>query len=236
VYSLLSAPPSLVRAIDSVSQAASTPEQRARAQIDAALLAAGWVVQGRDGMNLSASRGVAVREFKLAPGYGFADYLLFVDGKAAGVLEAKPEGHTLSGVEVQIEKYSAGLPAGLHPPVEPLPFLYLSTGAVAKFTNLLDPDPRSRRIFQVHQPETLAEWLAANTLDTWVKPSATSPPPTTPGPRPSARVCGPCRQWRGRSSSPTSGRRSSIWSSRSSGTVPARSCRWPRARERRSWP
>ena len=120
-------------------------------------------------MNLSAGRGVAVREFKLAPGYGFADYLLFVDGKAAGVLEAKPEGHTLSGVEVQVEKYSAGLPAGLNPPVEPLPFLYLSTGAITKFTNLLDPDPRSRRIFQVHRPETLTEWLAADTLDTWVK-------------------------------------------------------------------
>ena len=103
-------------------------------------------------MNLSAGRGVAVREFKLTPGHGFADYLLFVDGKAVGVLEAKPEGHTLSGVEVQAEKYSTGLPAGLNPPVEPLPFLYLSTGAITKFTNLLDPDPRSRRIFQVHQP------------------------------------------------------------------------------------
>jgi type I restriction enzyme R subunit len=43
-------------------------------------------------MNLSATRGVAVREFPLAPGHGFADYLLFVDGKAVGVLEAKPQG------------------------------------------------------------------------------------------------------------------------------------------------
>src|SRR6185503_2256902 len=102
-------------------------------------------------------------------GHGFADYLLFVDGKAVGVLEAKPEGHTLSGVEVQAEKYSTGLPSGLNPPVEPLPFLYLYTGAITKFTNLLDPHPRSRRIFQVHQPGTLAEWLSAVTLDTWVK-------------------------------------------------------------------
>ena len=116
-------------------------------------------------MNLSAGLGVAVREFKLTPGHGFADYLLFVDGKAVGVLEAKPEGHTLSGVEVQAEKYSTGLPAGLDPPVAPLPFLYLSTGAITKFTNLLDPDPRSRRIFQVHQPATLAEWMAANVSD-----------------------------------------------------------------------
>jgi len=152
-----------------VSPPAGSPEQKARAQIDAALIAAGWIVQDRDAMNLSAGRGVAVREFKLTTGHGFADYLLFVDGKAVGVLEAKPEGHTLSGVEVQAEKYSTGLPAGLNPPIEPLPFLYLSTGAITKFTNLLDPDPRSRRIFQVHQPGTLAEWLAADSLDTWVK-------------------------------------------------------------------
>ena len=68
------------------------PERKAREQIDAALFAAGWVVQDRDEMNLSAGQGVAVREFKLTTGHGFADYLLFVDGKAVGVLEAKPEG------------------------------------------------------------------------------------------------------------------------------------------------
>ena len=147
----------------------SRPETAARKRIDAGLAEAGWVVQDRAEMNLAAGRGVAVREFKLASGHGFADYLLFVDGKAAGVLEAKPEGHTLSGVEVQAEKYATGLPAGLDPPVEPLPFLYLSTGASTKFTNLLDPDPRSRRIFQVHQPGTLADWLAAETLNAWVR-------------------------------------------------------------------
>jgi type I restriction enzyme R subunit len=147
----------------------SGPETAARERIDAGLVEAGWVVQDRDEMNLAAGRGVAVREFKLASGHGFADYLLFVDSKAVGVLEAKPEGHTLSGVEVQAEKYAAGLPAGLDPPVEPLPFLYLSTGTITKFTSLLDPDPRSRRVFQVHQPGTLADWLAAETLDAWVK-------------------------------------------------------------------
>jgi type I restriction enzyme R subunit len=152
-----------------LSPSPGAPERKARELIDAALLAAGWIVQDRDEMNLPAGQGVAVREFRLAGGHGFADYLLFVDSKAVGVLEAKPEGHTLSGVEVQAEKYSTGLPAGLNPPVEPLPFLYLSTGAITKFTNLLDPEPRSRHIFQVHQPGTLAEWLATETLDTWVK-------------------------------------------------------------------
>lgn len=146
-----------------------TPEQRARQNIDAALIAAGWCIQDRDELNLSAAKGVAVREFKLETGHGFADYLLFVDGRAVGVLEAKPEGYPLTGVEPQLQKYAEGLPANLNPPVSPLPFLYLSTGVVTRFTNLLDPHPRSRDVFAVHQPETLAEWIQAETLDAWVK-------------------------------------------------------------------
>ena len=147
----------------------SEPEAEARVEIDAALVAAGWAVQNRADMNLSASRGVAVREFRLKHGHGFADYLLFVDGKAVGVLEAKPAGHTLTGVEPQSEKYAKGLPDGLYPPIAPLPFLYLSTGAVTKCTNLLDPHPRSRPVFQIHKPETLADWLQAPTLHDWVQ-------------------------------------------------------------------
>ena len=151
---------------------ARTPEQRARLQIDEALADAGWIVQDRDVMNLAAGRGVAVREFRMAPGHGFADYMLFVDGLAAGVLEAKPAGYTLSSVELQAAKYATGLPAGLNPPVRPLPFLYSSTGVETRFINRLDPRPKSRRISHlphVHRPETLAEWLAAETLDAWVK-------------------------------------------------------------------
>jgi len=147
----------------------SGPEAEARIEIDAALETAGWVVQDREEMNLAAAQGVAVREFKLKQGHGYADYLLFVDGKAVGVLEAKAPGHTLIGVEPQSTKYAKGLPDGLNPPITPLPFLYLSTGAVTKFTNLLDPEPRSRFVFHLHRPETLAEWLSAPTLDAWVK-------------------------------------------------------------------
>src|SRR5437763_753926 len=60
-----------------------------------------------------ASRGVAVREVTLERGHGEADYLLFVDGKAAGTVEAKPEGYTLRGVEEQSRRYILGLPKGL---------------------------------------------------------------------------------------------------------------------------
>jgi type I restriction enzyme, R subunit len=145
------------------------PEAQARVEIDAALEAAGWVVQDRNSMNLSAAQGVAVREFKLKQGHGFADYLLFVNGKAVGVLEAKQAGTPLTGVEPQLARYASGVPGGLNPPIEPLPFLYLSTGKVTKFINLLDPAPRSRDMFHVHRPETLADWLTAPTLDAWVK-------------------------------------------------------------------
>ena len=68
------------------------PEEQARATIDEYLGHAGWDVQDREEMNLYGSpmAGVAVREAHLKT--GFADYLLFVDGKALGVIEAKKAG------------------------------------------------------------------------------------------------------------------------------------------------
>ena len=149
-----------------------TPEQQAREEIDTALDAAGWLVQDRAELNLAAGSGVAVREFKMADGHGFADYMLFVDGKAVGILEAKPAGYPLTSVELQADKYATGIPAGLNPPVNPLPFLYLSTGVETRFINLLDPDPKTRRISDVphiHRPATRADWLKADTLNEWVK-------------------------------------------------------------------
>jgi type I restriction enzyme R subunit len=78
-----------------------TPEDRARENIDRLLTAAGWIVQDRKAVNLAAGRGVAVREFPLKTGHGEADYLLFVDQMALGVVEAKKEGETLTQVELQ---------------------------------------------------------------------------------------------------------------------------------------
>lgn len=74
-------------------------EQRARVRIDSQLAAAGWLVQDRKEMNLFAGQGVAVREVVMAPGHGRVDYLLYVDRRVVGVVEAKPEGTPLSGVE-----------------------------------------------------------------------------------------------------------------------------------------
>ena len=100
--------------------------------------------------------GVAIREFPLTSGHGFADYLLYVDGKAAGVIEAKKAGVPLIGVEHQSERYVQGLPATLPAWRRPLPFAYESTGIETRFTNGLDPEPRSRPVFAFHRPETLA--------------------------------------------------------------------------------
>ena len=113
-------------------------------------------------LNLSAARGVAVREFGLKPGHGTADYLLYVDQKAAGVVEAKPAGYTLTGVETQSGKYSEGLPDALPAHHKPLPFLYETTGSETRFTNLLDPEPRSRDVFAFHTPDALADWVGSN--------------------------------------------------------------------------
>lgn len=92
-------------------------------------------------------------------GFGFADYLLYLDRKAVGAVEAKAEG-TLTGVEAQSAKYAAGLPDKLPAHVRPLPFLFESNGSVTYFTNGLDPTPRSRQVFNFPQPVTLASWVA----------------------------------------------------------------------------
>ncbi len=87
------------------------PEQRARVRIDEMLAAAGWVVQDYKAVNLYAGTGVAVRE--LVTNAGPADYVLFVNRQAVGVIEAKKKGTTLSGVEWQTVKYQANLPDAL---------------------------------------------------------------------------------------------------------------------------
>lgn len=128
-------------------------EEQAREDIDRQLVAAGWQIQDHKDINIFAGLGVAVREFPLKT--GFADYLLYADGKVIGVVEAKPEGHTLTGVELQSSKYTFGLPLGLPVWKTPLPFAYESTGTVTQFTNALEPNARSRDVFTFHRPEEL---------------------------------------------------------------------------------
>ncbi|WP_446415157.1 DEAD/DEAH box helicase family protein [Coleofasciculus sp.] len=137
------------------------PEEIAREKIDQLLTAAGWVVQDYQDLNLGAALGVVVREYPLKT--GAADYLLFINRQAAGVIEAKAKGTTLSGVELQSGKYLFGLPSNLPCYRKPLPFAYESTGDETFFRDERDLEPRSRRLFAFHQPETLRDWLGQET-------------------------------------------------------------------------
>src|SRR5215217_6182720 len=114
---------------------------------------ADWSVQGVKDRDFTASRGVALREFPLEA--GFADYMLFVDRQAVGIVEAKKEGTTLGGVDTQSRKYLDGLPPHVQRVASPLPFAYESTGVETAFRDVRDPDYRSRRVFAFHRPEEL---------------------------------------------------------------------------------
>ncbi|MFY1659317.1 DEAD/DEAH box helicase family protein [Micromonospora sp. WMMD1274] len=128
--------------------------------IDRQLRDADWVVQDRAEINLFAGTGVAVREAIMAKGHGRVDYLLYVDQRVVGVIEAKPEGTPLSGVEWQSAMYAEGLPPAVRLKALTrdgrLPFVFEASGSETHFTNGYDPQPRARRIFAFPQPGTLA--------------------------------------------------------------------------------
>lgn len=114
-----------------------TPEQKARREIDAQLVAAGWLVQDRRRLNLHAGPGVALCETDVEG--GFADYMLFVDAKALGVLEAKGAGTPLVGVAEQSEGYAKAVTTDFQRWADPLPFTYESNGEEYRFRDLRDP-------------------------------------------------------------------------------------------------
>ena len=138
-------------------KANQTPEQAARDIIDGMLEQAGWKVQSKDRIDFSAGLGIAVREYQTD--VGPADYVLFVNKKAVGVIEAKPEawGQNITKVEAQSGGYAAARLKWVNNQ-EPLPFVYESTGVLTRFTDTRDPKPRSREIFSFPQPKTLQQW------------------------------------------------------------------------------
>jgi type I restriction enzyme, R subunit len=139
-----------------------TPEQIARDTIDAQLKVSGWAVQHKDGINFHEAEGQAVREYTTDTGP--ADYVLFIDGKPVGVIEAKKEtlGANITAVEDQTADYAAAKLKWVQNTGIPLPFLYEATGVITRFTDQRDPKPRSREVFSFHRPETLRESLVAN--------------------------------------------------------------------------
>lgn len=132
------------------------PEQLARDQIDQQLIACGWVIQHKDKINLAAGPGIAIREYLTDAGP--ADYVLFVDRKPVGLIEAKreEEGVRLTIHEEQSNEYRTSRLKHLNN--DPLHYVYESTGEVTRFTDFRDPKPRSRPVFSFHRPETFREW------------------------------------------------------------------------------
>ncbi|KAF0129998.1 MAG: helicase type I site-specific restriction-modification system restriction subunit [Bacteroidetes bacterium] len=129
------------------------PEQIARDRIDGKLRLAGWVIQDKKKIDFSAAIGIAVKEYLTE--VGPADYVLFVDRKPVGVIEAKKEeeGENITVVEDQSGNYAASKLKHINN--EPLPYIYESTGVITRFTNAKDPKPRAKNIFSFHRPETI---------------------------------------------------------------------------------
>ncbi len=132
------------------------PEQLARDAIDASLVKCGWVIQNKNQINLNAGIGIAVREYQTD--IGPADYVLFVDKKPIGIIEAKraEEGVHLTMHEDQSEGYATAKLKYLNH--DPLPFVYESTGDVTRFTDYRDTKSRSRPVFTFQRPETFLEY------------------------------------------------------------------------------
>jgi type I restriction enzyme, R subunit len=139
------------------NQTNQNPEQIARDRIDDLLTQAGWVIQSKTKIDLGASLGVAIQEYQTATGP--ADYVLFVDRKPVGIVEAKKEeeGYRLTVVEEQSTEYADSKLKYINS--DPLPFVYESTGVLTRFTDRRDPRHRSRPVFSFHRPETFQAWL-----------------------------------------------------------------------------
>ncbi len=135
------------------------PEDKAREQIDQKLTQAGWIIQDRKELNLAAAVAVAVREYPTDTGP--ADYVLFVNRCAVAVIEAKKDsaGENLTVAEEQSERYATAA-LKWRKDNAPLRFLFEATGEIVRFTDRMDPAPRSREVFHFFKPETLAAWLA----------------------------------------------------------------------------
>ena len=137
------------------------PEAKARINIDKMLDDSGYIIQDMKNFNRTASLGVAVREYPTKSGP--VDYLLFIDGKPVGVIEAKAEdkGFSLTGVAEQSKRYAeSGLKYFPDPPN--IRFTYETTGIKTNFCDYVDTKARSREVFSFHRPETLADWLKDN--------------------------------------------------------------------------
>ena len=137
-----------------------TPEEQARVVIDEKLEQSGWTIQDMRQLNLTASPGIAVREFPTSTGP--VDYALFIEGKPVGVVEAKKSeaGENITVVEGQSARYANSTFKWIQQEYK-IRFAYEATDKLVRFTDYDDIKYRSRTVFSFHRPETLKALIAA---------------------------------------------------------------------------
>lgn len=137
-----------------------TPEEQARVVIDEKLEQSGWIIQDMRQLNLTASLGIAVREFPTSTGP--VDYALFIEGRPVGVVEAKKSeaGENITVVEGQSARYANSTFKWVQQEYR-IRFAYEATDKLVRFTDYDDIKFRSRSVFSFHRPETLKALIAA---------------------------------------------------------------------------
>ncbi len=135
------------------------PEEKARVVIDRMFEKAGWKVVDRSGYvpNMTA---VAVRE-GLMKGNREADYLLFLNGKAVGILEAKRAEVAINadGVQEQAVIYTRSCPSWCQAWFSPLPIAYVSNGKDLMFYNSRQSNLEFEYCNRIHTPKEIAQIL-----------------------------------------------------------------------------
>ena len=148
-----------------------TPEEKARQKIDRMFEDAGWAVVDRDHYSPTLS-AAAIKE-GLLNGNLEADYFLFINGKAVGVLEAKHKGIDVSGdvVMEQAHTYAKNVPDCYQAIENPLPLIYTSNGENVFFEDFRKQDGNIEQIDRIHTPKEIVKklgipdyWAALPTL------------------------------------------------------------------------
>ena len=139
-----------------------TPEEKARIKIDQWFADAGWEVINRDEYE-PTSTAVAIREGLLKDNLE-ADYFLFINGKAVGVLEAKREETDTFSSKVceQAALYAKSVPNIYQTYQKPLPFIFTSNGKELYFCDFREQDHYFKQIMTIPTPHELVKKLGIN--------------------------------------------------------------------------
>lgn len=135
------------------------PEEKARVKIDQMFEDAGWKVVDRDFYTPTLT-AAAIRE-GLLEGNREADYFLFINGMAVGVLEAKRKEVDVTSDKVceQADLYARGVPECYKAYSRPLPIIYQSNGEETFFRDFRDEDGELIELNRIHTPKEIVKML-----------------------------------------------------------------------------